>query len=173
MQISQAELLRRLGSSKNLGNSLPGSLTESIPPAPEPQPEPEQTKKISNGLRIVVGSLAKQGEKPAEIAREFGISVGQVTSAKHSENPKISGPINKSIERVQELAIEKTMMALGLLESTKMENSSARDISYIAASLSKIVANTRPAEKAEDTKIQLVVYAPQQKAVNDYRILDV
>src|ERR1017187_1201120 len=111
MQINQAELDRRLGSSKNLVNTLPDKgpalpsreSVEQVPPfgsdygnfddlrSPflEEQVDPSTPRtKLGDGIRIVAGSLAYQ--MPAkEVAEGLGITVAQVQSAKHSKNENI------------------------------------------------------------------------------------
>lgn len=176
MQINQEELRRRLLSTKNLAVSLPDSggdsnVNESQGPA-IPVQAPEKPRKPCIETKIVAGSLASQGESPSQIAREFGLSTSQVNSAKNSYNPKIRGPIQSSLERVQELAIEKLMLALGLMTSDKFETANLKDLSIITANLSRVIEKTTEHNDAA-ASFQLIIYAPEQRTERSYRVIDV
>ena len=172
MKIDQAELARRLGSSKNLVTTL--SNVQEIPCEVDTveKPSQERATKLSIATKITAGSLAKQGVNVQEIAREFGLSKNQVINAKNSKRPEIKGPITNSLERVRDLAIDKMMCAMGLMTIEKFEEASLKDLSIISANMSRVIEKTQ--EKTEDaTKIQLVIYTPEPRVEGYYRVIDV
>jgi transcriptional regulator with XRE-family HTH domain len=173
MQITQAELERRLGSSKNLARTLPGeeNPNSKFPESTVVYPEKgSPSPRLSTGLRIVAGSLSAQGEKTSEVASEFGITPSQVIAAKNSKDPKVSSGITRSIEKVQELAIDKMMLALGLMSADKMEGTPLKDLSIIAANMGRIIEKTRIHE--EDERVQLIIYAPEPRTPRSYKYCD-
>lgn len=176
MRINQAELERRLQSPNNLTRSLPGSTVyvpdndnvtfekkEPRPKAKEP-PLPTETK-------ILAGSMVRQGLPAKDVADSLSITVGQVNSAKNSKDPRVQAAINYSLERVQELAIDKLMQAMGLMTIEKFETASLKDLSIVSANMSRIIEKTRVQE--DGTRIQLVIYAPEMRKQSGYKMLDV
>jgi hypothetical protein len=164
MKITQAELERRLGLLGNLSSQQADSITPPEPPAAEPKP------KVPHSLKIVAGSLAHQ--MPAkDVAGGLGLSVSQVNSYKYSKDPKVQAGISEALGRVQELAIEKMMQALGLMTFDKMEGSNIKDLSIVAANMGRIIEKTRVSET--DTRTQLVIYAPEIREQRSYRVIDV
>ena len=156
MLISEEELNRRLASPKNLVNSL--HVVKSIsrkysPRAPE-------------SLRVVAGTLAHiDGSVPA-VAREMGLSARQVEVAK-----KLPA-VKTSVERVQDLALDMLIDSLGLLTPERVCEEKAKDISAIAANLSRVYSNVRPAS-AEENRTQILIYAPRQRSVEDFEVVEV
>ena len=175
MEIDQKELLRRLDSSKNLANVLSRPCAPECPKDSTKVIPPEKKARMiqpDTNTRILAGSLSLQGVPSQEISKELSITIDQVISAKRTNNPEIAGPRDASLRRVQELALEKTMEALGLMTPDKFINANLKDLSIVAAQMSKIILNTTPKVEG-DTQIQFVVYAPEQRSERGYKVIDV
>lgn len=195
MEITEEELRRRLNSRGNLANlSKTSSKVEQsgdavagdavpteIPTSPENiETSPidhKSTKRtyapgISKEQRILAGILANYESAP-RVARDLGLTRNQVYHAARTEQPKISAPREATLGRVQELALDKMMTALGLMSPEKFscENPSLKDLSLIAKNMSAVVGNT--STKESESKIQIVVYSPETKKESQYKIVDV
>jgi hypothetical protein len=178
MRINQAELERRLQSPNNLTRSLPGStVTVYVPDndnvtfeKKEPRPYAKEPS-LPTETKILAGSMVRQGLPAKDVADSLSITVGQVNSAKNSKDPRVQAAINYSLERVQELAIDKLMQAMGLMTIEKFETASLKDLSIVSANMSRIIEKTRVQE--DGTRIQLVIYAPEMRKQSGYKMLDV
>lgn len=191
MQIDEKELERRLGSKKNLANTLlpPRSNITDIPaqsiPSVTDNPIPvihddtkvisiqkaDRAPKLDTNTRIMAGVLGHQ--MPArEIAAEMNITVGQVNGAKNTKDPSIAIPRQKALDKIQELALDKMMYALGLMTPDKFQNASLKELSIVTANMARLVESTSP-NGDSDTRVQLVIYAPEVKNEKSYKIMDV
>jgi hypothetical protein len=176
MRINQAELERRLQSPNNLTRSLPGSTSTVYVPDNDnvtfekKEPHPREPS-LPTETKILAGSMVRQGLPAKDVADSLSITVGQVNSAKNSKDPRVQAAINYSLERVQELAIDKLMQAMGLMTIEKFETASLKDLSIVSANMSRIIEKTRVQE--DGTRIQLVIYAPEMRKQSGYKMLDV
>jgi|SRR5271157_2016787 len=177
MKIDQQEMERRLNSNKNLANKFPPSAAGKVPvefPKENIKVVPiEPEKRVSpanTNTRILAGTLAKQ--QPArEVATALNLTIDQVYKAKTTRNPAVANGRDAAINRVQELALEKTIQALGLMTDEKFFNANLKDLSIVAANMSRIIEKT--SDRENSTSIQLVVYTPEQRTEKSYKVLDV
>lgn len=146
MLISEEELKRRLNSPRNLVNSL-------------------RKEEAPKTLQVVAGTLAHIEDKK-EVAREFGMSESQINKAKNL--PEVKSTVN----RVQELALDMLLDSLGLLSKDLLIGEKPKDISIIAANLSRVYSNISP-KNVQESRTQVLIYTPQQRSVKDYDIIDV
>lgn len=169
MQIDEAELRRRLNSNNNLAR-------ESLPEPPKipsveiihPEKTPQTPQVKSQSLRTIAGILAHQAPAP-QVARELGLTKNQVISAKHSS--VIAPAVKAGVDRVRELALDKLMLSLGLMTEEKLDNASLKDLSIVAANMSRVVEKTSPKESSEN--IKLVIYAPTLRSEKSYGEIEV
>jgi hypothetical protein len=163
MEISQAELERRLNSSKNLANVI------QKPPAQKSVVTPKETPKhIDSTTRTVAAILANSGDK--QTAKDLGLSSTQIKSAQNSS--KIQNKVSAGTERVRELALDKLMSALGLMTEEKFENANLRELSGVARDMSRVVESTTE-KVVQDSRLQIIIQAPPQKTEDYYKTLDV
>jgi len=151
-------------------------------PAQDPSPkenivEIRSTKRkytpgISQNRRILAGILASSGEPSTKVARELGITRNQAFHAARTTQAKIAGPRDSSLGRVQELALEKTMLALDLMTPEKFSNADLKELSQVAANMSRVIEKTSPKENADNTT-KLIIYAPEQKKESQYKVIDI
>lgn len=169
MEISQAELERRLSSSKNLANSVPASQPPKINIQPiQPINKPEPKKHLDPITRTVAAVLKNSGD--LDSLKDLNIKPGQIKSSQNS--PKIAGAVSAGTERVRELALDKLMSALGLMTEEKFENASLRELSGVARDMSRVVESTSE-KSAENNRLQIIINAPSQKTEDSYRVIDV
>lgn len=169
MQITQEELERRLKSPKNLSKTLSVPIMEETSRV-IPIEKGKRSEPLTIPQQITVGTLAHQ-MSGVEVAKEFGITPAQVYGAKHSNNPSVKGPIQATISRVQELALDKMMQALGLMTEEKFTNASLKDLSIVSANMAKIIEKTTMRE--DDSKVQILIYAPEMRKESSYKMIDV
>lgn len=163
MFIDRAELERRLKSEKNLSNQL--KVRQEQPRVNTPQvKEPEK--------RALIGALSAQGVKTKEICENFDVTPQQVRSARKSPKEEVQNRIEDSLNSVRELALDKMLMALGLMTEDKFENANLKDLTAATANLSRVVERTNPRESAT-SGVQLIIYAPQQKSEQEFKTIDV
>jgi DNA-binding CsgD family transcriptional regulator len=173
MQIDAQELERRLNSPKNLVNTVlvPSPAAAGIKVIPQ-EPRKNTPQVTDRETRILAGALAAQGESCSLVARELGLTEQQVHSAKYSQKPEIKEPIRNITERVRDLAIEKLMLAMGLMTEEKFDGVPLKDLSLIAANMSRVVEKMS-ARDAVTNNFQLHIYAPQQRTESHYKTVDI
>ena len=172
MEITEQEAYRRLKSPRNVVNVL-GSVL---------QIERHRIRgpAIPLFVKKTIAILGHSGEKQTEIARQFDCSQNQVSFcengkiAAHKDDPELKAFIGDKLQPVQDKAVERLMSSLGLMDDGKLEKSNAKDLSTIAANMSRVVANTVPrnGNNGDNHGIQIVVYAPQQHKEEDYRVIN-
>ena len=167
MQITKEEMDRRLNSPKNLVNSLGGRqiIPEKTLHIVKELPRAENTPHAPRSLQIIAGALAHI-EPVKSVAGELGMSESQVQRAKKLPEAK------STVERVQDLALDMLLDSLGLLTVNHIRGESPKDVSIIAKNLSGIYNNVRP-HREIDARTQVLVYAPQQRELDDFRAIEV
>lgn len=153
---------RRLNSGKNLVNSLP---TMPARPSVVQKPMNTYTPPASKDVKVIAATLIAQGEKTADVCKEFNLSPKQARAELH--NPAVTA----SIERVRSLALDKLLITMGLMTQEKFENASLKDLSSVAANLSRVIDKT--GERDQTNIVQFVVHAPQAKSLSQYKTIDV
>lgn len=190
MQISKAELARRLNSGKNIINKFaPANPTGAQKPTkseipsdlPMPNLYDEDTGKVieiskpnspriaDSVLNTIIGSLAKQGEPISQIASEFGLSKEQILSSRQAPN---TPQVQASHEKIKELALDKLMLSLQLMTADKFDNADIKTLSNTAANMSRVIEKLTPKEAGASLS-QLIIYAPQIKPESGYKVIDV
>jgi len=165
MRISQEELNRRLGSKENLINVIParGNDCNNKNDAGRKADIPNAPK----SLRIVAGVLSKAEGNSAAVGRNLGISAPQARYAAGKRDVELTE------KRVQEVALNRLMDALGLLDVDAISTEKPKEISSIAANLSRVHANLRPREINDGNQVQINIYSPKQKTLEDYQVIEV
>jgi len=165
MVIDNEELQRRLRSPKNIANLIDKSYHCTKPNGSTPR------QRAPVLVRATAGALAKQ-TSVKEVSETFNLSPNVVREATHSTNPEVRERVDTALDRVRELALDKLMESLGLLTEDKVKKSTARDISVIAANMSRVVENVTP--KQVGGNVQLILYAPQRQASeNDFTVVEI
>ena len=170
MEITQAEFERRLNSSKNLAASLPVARSNSAPTAKVLPIKQAPKKTLDPVTRTVAAILANSGDKKSAIASQFNINQSQITSAQNSS--KIKDRVSSGTERVRELALDRTMKALGLMTDDKFADANLRELSAVARDMSRVVESTTE-KVVNDSRLQIIIQAPAQKTEDHYKTIDV
>jgi hypothetical protein len=164
MFITNDEAQRRLNSVKNLTNSLKEVQSGAAVPEVVHKPLVTPGSPAPLGLKTIAQSLIAQGEKRADVQAAFNLSAGQTRTGDEQR-------VAHTIERVRDLALDKMLIAMGLMTQDKFENASLKDLGAVTAHLSRVIEKTQPRESG--TNVQFVIHAPAQKSLGMYRTIDV
>ena len=125
---------------------------------------------IDNRMKIIAQALIKQGVSEREVSRHLNITVQTLRSISEQDSKKVSS----SIEKIRELAIDRLMIALGLMTQDKFENASLKELTNACGQLSKVISQTDPnLVQGEHNNVQFIIHAPIARSIKDYQIIDV
>ena len=142
------EAKRRLSSSRNFLNTLPPS------------------------TQATIGALALQ-TSPSEVAEVFHVDEREVKSVIKKPAPDVNQRIEAAKLKVNEVALDRLMGALGLLTPEFIATvEKPRDVAAIVGSLAKTVTAMQPKEKVESTEHKVIFYVPKSEA-RTYEVIDV
>ena len=167
MNINKTELERRLASTRNVLNRLNGKPTVIHKEKDKPRP---RGASVPIPIKVAAAATAVQ-TSVKEAAQVFGIGESVVREAKNSKNPEVRDGVNDALERVRSLALDKLMNSMCLMTDDKMNAASVRELSAVAANMSRVVERTGPRDSGAN--VQLVIYAPQQRKEESYQVVDV
>jgi hypothetical protein len=71
------------------------------------------------------------------------------------------------------MALDKLMASLGLVNPETLSTCGAKDASLVARNLAMVVDKLTPKEAGDQSRVQLVIYAPQRKTEKHYETIDV
>lgn len=125
----------------------------------------EEIPNAPKSLRVVAGVLSKI-DNGVEAARATGLTNGQARYAEKTSN-------RLTEQKVQDIALTRLMDALGLLTLPAMIGEKPKDISAIAANLSRVHSNLRDREGERGNSVNVTIYAPQQKKLEDFEVIEV
>lgn len=115
----------------------------------------DMTKEIAGTLTRLSG--------PAAVAEAFEIAPSTAHHLGKADGKK-SGDIREKLEknlgRVRDVALDRLLSSINLIEDDKLEGLGAKDLSTVASNLSRVVEKTLPKEMQQAPTAQLIVYAP-------------
>lgn len=131
---------------------------------------------IPKELRPIIAAVAHV-DGSTKTAREFGISEVQANELKHGRgsvghpNAELKRETGKILDNVKELAAERLLAAVGLLDDDRLAGvQKAAELSAIAANLSRVVEKVTPKETHNPAIFH--VYAPQLKSLDKYEVVE-
>jgi hypothetical protein len=139
-------------------------------------------------VRALIGTLANleldtnaQPTTNKELAAAFDIHPNQVSSAKHGkigarEDDELKKKIDKDLGTVRDVAMEKTLLAIGLIDNKALERCKAPDLARVAASMAGIVERTLPKAKDEGTgknNVRVLIHNMGQHQEDFYAVVEV
>ena len=170
MKITQEELKRRLGSNSNLVNRCFHEEKSKRGNDSENRNNAGRKEEIPNAppsLRLVAATLTACEGNAALVARNLHLTPGQVRYAVGNTSGKLTE------KKVQEIALTRLMDALNLLTPISMEGEKPKDISSIAANLSRVHSNLRDRDGERGANVNVTIYSPKQKELKDYESIEV
>lgn len=119
---------------------------------------------------IIAKALLAQGVPENVLRAEFNISTRDLRRSSPAEDNKVS----ESIRRIRELALDKMMIALGLMTPDKFENAPLKEINGSVMALSRCLQQTiTPESITNEFGVKFVVHTPASKNIKQFEILDV
>lgn len=108
---------------------------------------------------------------PTRAAEIHGITQSSASRYANGEDvkPETQARILDAKHEIRDLATTKLLQTLNLIDPTDVEN---KDLPRVASTLSQIVERLEDKGKGGNT-VELHMYAPQQKKVSQYAIIDV
>jgi len=166
MLLSKEESARRLASPRNLLNNLPRD-NSIVMPLHKSNGRSVGSKNTPQSLQVIAGVLSK-----TEPTREIVDALDVPASALHSRNPEVVSAVERTTTRIRDLALDKLMASLGIINDETLFNCTAKDASTVARNLAGVVEKLSPKDAAT-SGVTLVVYAPQQRQETHYETIDV
>lgn len=181
MELTKEQAESRLRSPNNLANKLEQfrnqrkvvndifSPTININPGRQLPRLPDEAKK-----EIV--NLANSGtQKQSDIARHFGVTQAAVSYLKRAaEDCQDAAKTNAELEReasVRSLAIDKMMLAMGLITEEKLAKMNAEKLAYTANQLATV--HKCSTEQQSKPLVNLVVYAPEVRSEESFKVIEI
>jgi len=176
MLLNEATAQERLNSPRNLANRF------AINPTPSKVTEIEIGRAgrregkiaIPVFLRTSAAILARSGEDQKDVAAAFGISrpvVGMI------ERGQIAGvdekQVAKAIEPIRNLALEKLAGSLMGMKQEKMDTLGVKDLSTVAANMSRVVEKLTPKTEAQGNNININIFTPEPRKETAYETVSV
>lgn len=147
------------------------------------------TPNIPDYLKQTIAVLANQDDaSQTEIAQAFGVSNSSVSNFKNGlDNNRLPDEeLKKTIDNelksaekgraeIENEALKKTMMALGLLDETDIMCLGAKDKSVVASNLSKVAANMRDKNinNVNDNRVQMIIHSPAMRVNHHYNEIEI
>ena len=135
---------------------------------------------LTHDERTVIGAAATLGTC-ASSAENFGVSLHhahELKHAKHSqaqeENQDLRKSIDKTLDRVEDVAAEKLLTTLEMVDDDELRLVNVEKKSKIAANLSGVlskISSRRVDEKGKPP--QVVFYAPNISKIEEYEVIEV
>ena len=173
MFLNEENARNRLNSSENLANKIRALRENKKLEIKGPVAfvrEGKDLPRLPESVKEEIVERANSGiETQKEIARDLGITQGAVTYLKRSRNEAKSQE-QRIDEDIKNLAVEKMMLAMGLITEDKLARIKAQDLASVAASMSKVVSNVSPRNQAP--LVNLVVYAPEIRDESKFRVVE-
>lgn len=188
MKISLEEAKRRLCSSGNLANlASTGNAPVEVRELQSNQNNVTHIEKlrpkrtapnIPEFKRDIMADLVATGQSGQQIADAFGVSRMSVSNAARgmSGGRPPTEDRRKKIEArqndVKDAALDKLMLALGLITAENLAEEGPKNLSLIAKNMSSVMHQIEVAE-SEKAPVNIIVYTPEMKRTEQFKVIDV
>lgn len=131
--------------------------------------KPKLTKKQKNEIAL----RARSGETQTTLAQEFGVSQSAIGEIEQGRTKVDENFVQTRLDKIADVAMTKLLDSLGYMTPEKMEKAKVKELSGIAADMSRVVSNLRANEDEQGPKIVVQIYAPELKKEGSYQTIDV
>jgi len=140
--------------------------------------------KLSEEQRVTIGSLGRVFPTK-DVAELTGVSQDAVRDLRNGKkgssgyDANLNEAINKATlakkQTIQDIAMEKLLKTLGFISEDKLEKGSAKDLSSVAANLSKVHSNLEPKVATSDgsPRVQVILFQPKPLSESHFEVVDV
>jgi len=125
-----------------------------------------------------IAAQAAQFEPTSVVAKNLGLSKSQVDQYKDGcvtpgeKDTALSQAIDKKLDSVRELAINKLVASLNGINDDKLGKLKATELAQVAANMSKVVDSSAKKDKGTGVD-RIIVFAPEQKTETHYTTIEV
>ncbi len=162
---SGRNLLNRFGVEKTVPTAKVIEIGNSRKGTYEGRLTPEQKTEITSRARL--------GEDQELLATEFKVQQSTIGKYERGVYKNIDeSKVEDRMNEVQDVAMAKLLKSLGFLDDNKLSKLGAKDLSAIAANMSKVVGNTRE-QKTNDNRVTVQLFAPELRQEKSYKVLEV
>jgi hypothetical protein len=174
MELSANKANERLTSASNLANRFGGKTSVVKTEVLNRTGKKAGSFNFPPFLKTSIAIQARIGAEPQkDIAKSFGTVQTNVSAIKTGKTEVDEETVEKVLGTVRDAALEKVMQSIGLITTDKLEETKAKDLSVIAANMSKVAANTIVDKGDKGTQVTLHVYCPEPKQESSYRTIEV
>ena len=167
MLLTEEQLEERLNSENNLANRFSGGQVVTLPRRGKKEGERDLTVEE----RTEIATRARLGEGQKFLAKEFRVDQATISRIENGKSRINESEVESRIEKVRDLALERLMTSLGFMTNDKLEKCSAKDLSTIAANMSRAVEKTGPREGNNNT--QVIIYAPEIRKETSFKVVEI
>ena len=113
-----------------------------------------------------------------EVSQQFGISERQVDNLKAARSdgehasPALAKATEEKLSVVRDVALEKLMLSLGLINDTSTRGMGAKDAALVASAMAKVIDRTSD-KRFQNQNNVLVIYAPPQRDEGRFQTVEV
>lgn len=169
MLINDDQFNERLNSEDNIANRFNKKVNTVVLHRPGRKSDVPNHSKEDKVDAVVLNRLGIKQETAAQLA---GMSQGRVSQL--NNDPKIEEDVQAKLKPVRDLAIEKMLKTIGLIDDEKLSSCKAESLSNIASNMSRIVEKTLPKESGNNgAQINLTIYAPEVRNERSYKTVEV
>jgi DNA-binding XRE family transcriptional regulator len=133
---------------------------------------PDKKENLTQDERDEIAVRARAGENQTKLAKEFGISQPSISHIERGKSKTDEVKVEKALNHVRDRALSRLMSSLGLLTDDKLSGCSARDLSLVAANMSRVVEKTIPKENTQ-SGINLIIYSPELKRESGFKVVEI
>jgi len=155
-----------LGFNKNTLMSAPTEPTEPNVILTRAKRAGNNRKNLPNFVKTEIAILARSGEKQTTLAAQFGTSQTEISmiergKIKSVDEVKVKEIVEERLNQARDLALDKLMQSLGLIDGEKLKSSSAKDLSIVALNMGKITE--RAYGNSEQSRVNLNIFVPETR----------
>ena len=197
MELNHQQAEERLNSPNNLANRLAEfrqrkklaldveSHTLAVTPG-------RQLPRLPQAAKVEIADKIREGtHKVKDLAEEYGVTSPTITAIKKnvekaedqdrqlarqdsqlSLKEKYGEDSGKIEQAVKDEAVNKLMLALGLISQEKLEKLKAKDLASIGNSMAGIYKDMSP-NKLQGALVNLVVYSPEVRPESSYKVIEI
>jgi hypothetical protein len=113
-----------------------------------------------------------------EVAKETGLSKRQVDNLKAARSdgehasPALAEATEKKLEVVRDVALEKLMLSLGLINENSVKGLGVKDAALVASAMARVIDHTAD-KRFQNQNNVLVIYAPPQRDEGKFQTVEV
>lgn len=183
--MTEKDAIDRLLSSDNLANQ--GKIVPYFRGGRGKDGEKRGSANLPDSLKITIGALAVASGNKSEVARTFGLDpdhvidftagrkdVRQGDKVVNVYDEKMKSAIEGKASEISDVAEDKLLKFLGIVEPANAEGLSEREKVKIARDMSQIVKNVRPEQAMTvNQNAQVIVFSANPKSEKDYEVMTV